>query len=55
MRHYLYLIKGWPVVEVAPKDHDPHRTLVGIYDDDREFVQELGMLLEAAAMRARAN
>jgi hypothetical protein len=55
MRHYLYLIKGWPVVEVAPKADDPRRTLVGIYDDDREFVQELRILLEAAALRARAN
>jgi hypothetical protein len=55
MRHYLYLVKGWPVVEVAPCDDDPRRTLVGIYDDDREFVQELRLLLEAAAMRARAN
>jgi hypothetical protein len=27
----------------------------GIYDDDREFVEELGMLLEAAARLATAN
>jgi hypothetical protein len=52
MRHYLYLVKGWPVVEVALRADDPRRMLVGIYDDDREFVQELRMLLEQAAFRA---
>jgi hypothetical protein len=42
-------------LEVAPRDDGPRRTLVGIYDDDREFVQELRVLLELAAERAGAN
>jgi hypothetical protein len=57
MRCYIYLIKGWPVVATDQNkaDHERRGALVGVFDDDRAMAQRLRELLEAAALRARAN
>ncbi len=59
MRHYLYLVNGWPTMATESTcDRYEQDALVGVYDDARDALRRFDELMDKArraASRARAH